>query len=227
MLEFYDISLSIAGRKILKNVSFSIAEGEFVVLLGENGAGKTTLLRTVFRLIKPEHGLIKIAGQAISSLSQHEIGERLSYVPQSLQNTVNLRCDLFFKDIYEHHSKDVFNDLDVKKFLNRDFHSLSGGERQKVLLASALCSNPKLLLLDELTQYADHATTLFLGEYLKSYCATHGVTVLAVSHDMAWVRKFAERALILKDSELTCFDLEGIKLNSIFGERVYQDADVS
>lgn len=208
ILEFEKVDIEFRTKVILNGISFKLDAGEFVALLGQNGAGKTTLLRSVIRLIKPASGNIKIDGLELQNISQAQIGRLLSYVPQSLQIVFDVFVDQLFEKLADPITLKLISELNIDEFIDRRFISLSGGEKQRVLLASALARKPKLLLLDELTQFADVATTNFLGEFLKSFCASSGLTILAVSHDMNWVQKFTQRALLIKDTKLIpgCLD---------------------
>lgn len=202
VLAFKTVSLSVASKPLLREVSFELSQGEVLALLGQNGAGKTSLLRAVIRLIKPSTGNIILAGSDLNSLPQSRIGQILSYVPQSIQVVFETLTHQFFRDLDDLHTKSLLEELNISKFITRSFLSLSGGERQRVLLASALSSRPSLLLLDELTQYADRATTIFLGEFLASYRKYFGLSILAVSHDVEWTARFTDRQILLEKGEL-------------------------
>lgn len=211
ILEFKDVAARIANKQILSEITFQLSHGEFMALVGPNGAGKTTLLRCVIGLIKPSRGSVCLDGLAINQLPQKKIGRILSYVPQSLQVVFDSTVQQFFSDTSDSHCDELISDLGIKDFLNRRFLSLSGGERQRVLLASALARQPKLLLIDELTQYVDAQTTEFLGDYLSSYRKSNGISILAVSHDLEWIAKFAQRAIVMKQGKIDaeCCDLSG------------------
>jgi iron complex transport system ATP-binding protein len=222
MLEFQNVSFNFGAKSVLRDLSFQIAKGEVVALLGENGAGKTSILRMIIGLIKSNSGVIRLVGEDLSKISQRKIGSLLSYVPQSIQIAFDLQAQQFFSNPEDPHTECLIADLKISAFLNRSFLSLSGGERQRVLLASALAQQPSLLILDELTQYADSSTTDFLGEFLASYRTHFGLTILAVSHDSDWTQKYTERALLLKDGQIQLDNLpHKLKACSVNSEKVH------
>lgn len=193
----------------LQNSSFTIKAGEFLAVIGPNGGGKTTILKLIMGLLTPTAGEIKILGKS-PRLVRNEIG----YVPQfstfnrdfpiSVANTVLLgrlgSAKNFFG--YSKEDKEIAHDflvkLNIEHLAKRPIGSLSGGQLQRVLVARALASKPKLLLLDEPTANVDiHAEQSIFD--LLSFL-NHEVTIVLVSHDIGFVAQYIDRVLCVNKS---------------------------
>ncbi len=197
-IQFEDVSFSYDGIKILENVSFHIHRGEFVSLVGPNGSGKTTILKLIVGILKPDKGKIKIFDNI--NFKRNQIG----YVPQyvDIDRTfpitvyevveIGLIDGLLKIDRKEAEKKinHVLGLLDIMKLKDRQFTTLSGGEKRRVLLARALVSNPELILLDEPTTNIDEESERKLFDILKSLKKTK--TILVVTHDSDFVSSLTD-----------------------------------
>lgn len=181
---------------IFKDLNLKIEQGEFIALVGPNGSGKTTLLRALLGLHKLQHGVISIFGK-----SRHSKGE-VGYVPQQAQLNLNVPLTgyelLELKGVKEvdGHTKNILGG-DFHNLLSVPLHSLSIGQRQRIVIAFGLLNNPKLLCLDESTDGLDFRTQSELFSFLKAVQKKHGTTIIFISHDISAVGDHATRVICL------------------------------
>jgi len=235
-----DITVSFGGVKALTNVSFSVNQGEIFTIIGPNGAGKSTLFNVISRIYEPSSGEIHFDNQNISKKKAHQIaGLGIARTFQNLelfenatvlQNLLlgrhiyrksNLLNELFFtpkvkKTELEHRLKveEVIDFLDLQHYRDTIISGLPYGVRKNVELARALCTNPKLLLLDEPSSGLTNEETIDLGFWIKDIQSLLNVTVIMIEHDMSFVNKVSDRILALNYGEIIATGLpEEIKAN--------------
>jgi iron complex transport system ATP-binding protein len=195
---------------ILRDVSLETRAGEIVGLVGPNGSGKSTLLRTVYRSLRPAEGVVRVGEDDVWELSPRAAARRTAAV---LQDTGGSTAGLTVGEIVAlgrspHHGllgrdgpqdheavSDAIDRCGVRPFTDRDYTSLSGGERQRVLLARALAQNPRLLVLDELTNHLDIRAQFELLDLIRAT----GVTTLAVLHDLDLAARLCDHLVVLHD----------------------------
>ena len=211
VLDVSDLSFAYGPDQILRGVSFSVADGEFVALAGPNGAGKSTLLRLLLGLLPPAGGTISLLGAPPGRLPEPW---RVGYVPQrtvvpdGLPATVTevvaagrlarrgwrRRLDAEDRAAIEHAMESVA----VADLAARRLHELSGGQQQRVLIARALVTDPRLLILDEPVAGVDAESQARFRDALVHLGAEHGAAVLLVSHEFGAVADDLDRVLVLK-----------------------------
>lgn len=198
----------------LKNVSFSIEEGEYIAIMGESGSGKTTLLNMLAALDKPTSGEILLKGKNIVTIKEKEISsfrrDNLGFVFQdfnlidtfSIQDNIFLPLVLSGKSYEEMNTRilPIVNKLGIEGILKKFPYEVSGGEKQRTAVARALITKPKLILADEPTgsldsKSTDHLLKLF-GDINKE-----GQTILMVTHSIK-AASHASRVLFIKDGEV-------------------------
>ena len=195
LLKVEGVSVSLSGRQILDNVTFSVRAGEFTGLIGSNGAGKTTLLRVILGLQRPSAGKVTVLGVAGGSRNRS-----IGYVPQKilLDPDMPLRArDLVALGIDGHRfgiplpSKqrrdavdEMLHAVDAERFADARVGSLSGGEQQRVLIAHALIGRPHLLLLDEPLANLDLKSGQEVVNLLDSIAEEQKIAVLLSAHEM-------------------------------------------
>jgi len=195
LLEVDGVSIALGGRPILDEVSFDIGSGEFTGLIGSNGVGKTTLLRIILGLQKPDGGVVRMLGAPLSPRSR-----LLGYVPQKvlLDPDVPIRArDLVALGLDGHRYgfgrrtaqqrervEEMLHEVGAEFFADTRVGSLSGGEQQRVLIAHALISEPKLLLLDEPLANLDPKSVQEIVALLHSLARNNGVAILLSAHEM-------------------------------------------
>ncbi|MEG1633028.1 MAG: ABC transporter ATP-binding protein [Oscillospiraceae bacterium] len=198
------------GPEILKQVGFSLDGGRFMAILGNNGAGKSTMLKCFNKILRADGGSVCLDGEDLLQMSNREVAQRSAFVAQGVPNTQLTVHDVvmlgrrpymrwgFTEDDHRivHEAMGRMGLLDMRgRFLNQ----LSGGERQKVMLARALAQQPKLLLLDEPTSSLDLQNQYQVLETVRGICRDTGITAVVVIHDLNLALRFCDRFLLLKD----------------------------
>lgn len=194
---------------ILEDVSFDVAPGEFVALMGRNGAGKSTLLDLVAGLRQPGSGAVLIDGRSLDDWSRAALARVLGHLPQLVRADVSFtaeqlvlmgrypHADRWFESAADHDAvTQAMTRCDCLAFRRRRLHTLSGGERQRVLLAACLAQQPRLLLLDEPATYLDVDQQLHCFGILREE-ADRGAACVAVTHDINLALTFCTRILVL------------------------------
>ncbi len=202
--------------KILENVSLSVTAGDFVGILGPNGSGKTTLLKSVSRSLKPFKGAIFLNDKDVYSLKNLEVAKQMAVVPQD--NTISfsftaLEVVLMGRNPHMERfqmeterdmaiARRVMNLTNTWQLASRPVNELSGGEKQRVIIARALAQEPKVLLLDEPLTYLDIINQLEIMDLIKSLCMSEGIIVMAVVHDLNLAARYCNHALLLKSGKV-------------------------
>ena len=198
----------------IDNVSLNISKPGIYGLLGTNGAGKTTLMGMILGLILPTKGMIKIFGEEFSH-KRSDILKKLNYESPylDLPKKLTVKQNLIFysrmygvKDFLEK-IHDLSNKLKINDLLDRQFGSLSAGQKTRVGICKSLVNNPKILLLDEPTASLDPDTSIFIRNFLKKYQKLNKTIILIASHNMHEVEKICNRIIILNKGKIV---LEGI-----------------
>ncbi|MBM4222556.1 MAG: ATP-binding cassette domain-containing protein [Gammaproteobacteria bacterium] len=175
---------------ILRQLSFSIARSEMLVVLGTNGVGKSTLMKTLLGLLPKKNGLMKISCQKIALMPQ------LQMIQHQLPMTVHDFLNLFIwlsPQWYEN----VINKLELIEFMNIPIKSLSCGMWQRVNLAQALAEQPELVFLDEPTQGLDVQWQIKFYEFISAYAAEYQAGVCCIAHDTLAISRYAHKVLCL------------------------------
>jgi iron complex transport system ATP-binding protein len=206
------LRVDLGGREVLSGLDLDVPNGQFTGLLGPNGSGKSTLLKTVYRVHRPREGEIALDGTSVSRLSTRDCARRIAVVAQ--ENTVEFDFTVveivragriphkgpFERDTAVDHEivADSLDRVGCTALTNRRFHSLSGGEKQRVLIARALAQQADHLILDEPTNHLDIRYQVELLELVASL----GVTVLAALHDLSLAALFCDTVHLLSDGEV-------------------------
>lgn len=198
------VNFSYHNTSVLENVSLSIYEGDFVAVFGPNGGGKTTLLQLIMGLLEPTQGSISLWGKTPGKNRPH-----IGYVPQiarfdkqfpiTVEEVVQMGClsKLSFWGTLKAQEKqtalEALEKVGMTDFRHRSFGQLSGGQAQRVLIARALASHPKLLILDEPTASVDPKAEEEILQILSSLQGS--LTILMVTHDLQTIIKKVEKLL--------------------------------
>lgn len=220
------------GNKVqaLKNVNFSVEQGEYVAIMGESGSGKTTLLNILAALDKPTGGNVVLDGRDLSQIKESAMAEfrrdNLGFVFQdfNLLDTFSLEDNIYLPLVLSgrHHSEmrnklaPIAAQLGIKELLKKYPYEVSGGQKQRAAVARALITDPKLLLADEPTGALDSKAT---DEVLDLFSAINeqGQTILMVTHSVK-AASHAGRVLFIKDGEV----FHQIYRGSSTNEQLYQ-----
>lgn len=215
-LSVRDLSFSYGERKILHGVSFSSDPGEVLGIAGPNGCGKTTLIKCIDRIFEPE-GTIEFAGKNIQELTTTEIAQLIAYVPQAL--TIGMAMSVFetillgrrpyirwsVSDADLERVSATIGELGIQHLAFRTMTQISGGERQKVMIARAMVQDPSLLLLDEPTSALDIRHQLEVMELVQSVARTKEASVLMAVHDLNLASRFCDRLVIMKEGRIVAY----------------------
>ncbi len=210
-----DVTVRLGDAAVLRKVNATADDGQFVGLVGPNGAGKTTLLRTIAGVLAPESGRVTVGGRNVHDLSSKAASRLVATVPQE----TSLSFDFAVRDVvamgrHPHRSRfggkdcegrdavaDAMERTAVAEFADRSITAVSGGERQRVLLARALAQNAPVLLLDEPTASLDINHQVRTLELVDDLVAD-GKTVVAAIHDLNLAAHYCDELLLLSDGEL-------------------------
>lgn len=202
--------------KVIEDVSFSVKEGDFVGILGPNGSGKTTLLKSISRILKPHKGTILLNEADIYTLKGIDVAKQLAVVPQDSNIGFSFAAlDVVLMGRNPHMSrfqiesskdmaiaKKVMTVTNTWQFAERPINELSGGEKQRVIIARALAQEPKILLLDEPLTHLDIINQLEIMDLVKELCVKEGLIILAVFHDLNLAARYCSSAILLKNGKI-------------------------
>jgi branched-chain amino acid transport system ATP-binding protein len=211
MLDVHGLSSGYHKIPIIIGVSFQVAAGEFVGILGHNGMGKTTLLRTIVGQLPATAGAIRFAGSDVAHAPTHRRARLgLGYVPQGrqifpgLSVLDNLRMAAASAALGDDVLDGVLDALPrLKPILGRPGGVLSGGEQQILALARCLCTRPKLILLDEPTEGIQPSIIEEIIEILRRLKGERGLTIVLVEQNLDFIRRLSDRVLIIQKGRMT------------------------
>lgn len=200
MLKVKDLSVSLGGTDILQNISFSVKKGEYVGIVGENGSGKSTLIKTLLGQYPIKNGKVIFLKNAakIGYLPQQS---GIKNFPASVFEVVLSGClnSLENKPFFTKKEKALaiknMERLDILSLKAKSFGVLSGGEKQRVLLARAMCAGEDMLVLDEPVTGLDPIVTESMYKAIKKLNQESGITVITVSHDIPAAAKYCSKIL--------------------------------
>ena len=202
--------------KILENVNFTFNEGDFIGIIGPNGSGKTTLLKSISRTLKPYTGTILLDKTDVYSIKSMDLAKQMAIVPQESNIGFSFTAlDIVLMGRNPHMKRFQMEseaDLNiVRKAMNRTntwhladrpINELSGGEKQRVVIARALAQEPKVLLLDEPLTHLDMINQLEIMDLVKELCIKERLIVLAVIHDLNLAARYCSSLLLLKGAKI-------------------------
>ena len=208
VVELDHATIGIGGRIVLADASFAIQAGEFIGVLGPNGAGKTTLMRAILGLLPPSAGAVRVFG------SSPQRGDRtIGYLPQVRTVLPDLRVrglDFIGSSLHgerwglpslsrhdRHMIEETLEAVGARDLAARPLSAMSGGERQRLLLAQALVGSPKLLLLDEPLISLDQRHQEVVIDVVRKVCRERGITVLFSAHELNQLLGTLDRVLYL------------------------------
>jgi cell division transport system ATP-binding protein len=218
VIEFRDVAVSYDGKTVLKDINFTLQNGEFVYMIGSTGAGKSSFLKLIYRDIVPDMGDVIVNGYNVQSMSNSKVPylrRSIGIVFQDFQllpdRTVHdnvafaLEVTGQSRRIVKQRVLEVLSLVGLShKRLNMP-DDLSGGEQQRVVIARALANEPRILLADEPTGNLDPEASSQIMDILKQI-NNRGMAVLMVTHNYDLVRKFPNRTLRIKDGRLEVVD---------------------
>lgn len=201
------------GPTVLDQVSFSVDDGQFLAILGNNGAGKSTMLKCFNKILCPDAGKVMLGQEDLLKLPGRQIAQRIAFVAQNIPNTQMTVHDIVmlgrrpymkwgFTEADHQIVHKAMDQLKIEPLRGRFLNQLSGGERQKVMLARALAQQPKLLLLDEPTSSLDIQNQYQVLQIVQDICRRQSLTAIVVIHDLNLALRFCNRFLLLKQGNV-------------------------
>ena len=216
MLKVHGLEFKYKDSDILKKIEIKINRGEVLSVLGPNGTGKTTLLKCIAGIIKPQKGSFLIGNKNMLHIKRNDLAKQISYVPQSSPSKFPItvfEAVLMGRSPYimwrpsEKDLKIVVNilkSLKLEEFASKNFDQLSGGEKQKVLIARAVAQDTEYLLMDEPTSNLDLKHQMEIMEMISNMVKTKNVAAVFAMHDLNLASRFSDRIVMLSKGEIFC-----------------------
>lgn len=210
VLAFEGVGVRLGTRAVLDGVDLTLEPGEMLGLIGRNGAGKTTLLRVATRVLAPDAGRVLLADRPLADFSRPDLARRLAIVPQDthvpfpfsvlevvlMGRSPHLRALAFESRDDFARAEAALRKVGIPELAERSILELSGGERQLVLVARALCQDPEVLLFDEPTAFLDLRHRVEVLALVRERVRS-GASALVVSHDLGLAARFCDRLALL------------------------------
>jgi iron complex transport system ATP-binding protein len=235
-LKIKNINFCYDSLKALENVTFNVGDGEILGIIGPNGSGKTTLLRCINGVLQPKIGTVLIDREDISNLDRKEIAKKIGVVPQNTSIAFPFTVlDIVLMGREPHLSRfggETKEDLEVAKnamrltntqhLAERLIDEVSGGERQRVVIARALTQEPEILLLDEPTLHLDINHQLEVLELVRMLAKEKGLAVISVLHDLNLAARFCDNLMLLDSGKIISIGSPNMVLTSENIRKVYR-----
>lgn len=206
----------------LTGLTFEVLSGEVLGVIGPNGSGKTSLLKLLARVLRPREGEIHLFGSQLAEMSQDAIARLVALVPQDSRQIFPFTiAETVMMGRFPHHrsrgrlfdfgwegpedirlATQAMKETDVVHLAHRSIENVSGGERQRAIIARALTQQPQILLLDEPTAFLDLNHQLEICKILRHLNEKRGLTVVLVSHDLNLASQYCDRLMLLNEGEI-------------------------
>ena len=207
-LDAKDVNISISGKPIVQHLSIEVPDRKFSALLGANGSGKTTLLRSIYRTQKMDSGIVRLDDEDITHFPGKKLARNMAVMGQFNQINFDYTVlDIALMGRYPFHSLleqererdyeialEALDKVGMKNYRDRNFQSLSGGEKQRVVLARALTQSPKILILDEATSALDNESERHIQKSLEELAKNR--TCITIAHRLSTIRNADEIIVI-------------------------------
>lgn len=211
-LRLENINFDISRKKIIQDISFEVKQGSFVGIIGPNGSGKSSMLKCIYGINKPSSGKIFFEGDEFLSMKRKERAKKIAVLAQETNEHFDFSVEQIVKmgrfphkKTMEDYSqqdrqivKDVLKKMDLEDYVDRSFSTLSGGEKQRVLIARVLAQGSDFIILDEPTNHLDIGHQIQIMNKIKAM----GVTVLSAIHDMNIASLYCDEIIVMKKGRL-------------------------
>lgn len=216
ILEVDDVDFDYADKSVLEEISFNVTKGEIIGVLGPNGCGKTTLLKILNRNLHPKKGVVIVEDVNIADITKKEIAQKMAVVPQGGEinfaftvtdivmmgrmpsmKRFEMESDEDLRVVWE-----AMKRTRIEHLADRLINEISGGERQRVIIARALAQQPQIILMDEPTLHLDVNHQLEILDLVRELSRTEGLTVVIVSHDLSLVSRYCDRIILINDHRI-------------------------
>jgi len=237
-----DIAICYGKREVLSGVSFELRDSRILAVVGPNGAGKTTLIKALNRTQPMAAGEIRLSDTSLANFSRREIAREIAVVAQETETRFPVSVIEFVlagrfvnggtfgweSEVDFASTKKALADCDLAEYEGRLINELSGGERQRVVLARALATNARILLLDEPTANLDLAHQAMMFRLVRERCRSCNASAVVITHDLNLAAEFADQVLMLKDGKAVAYGtpdevLTAENIEDVFGVKVLLD----
>jgi iron complex transport system ATP-binding protein len=216
MLNVQNITINYGAAEVVKDVSFALETGKTIAVLGANGAGKTTLLKSLNGSLPVSKGEIVLDGKSLKTYSRREIARAIAVIAQENETKFPVTVlEFVLAGRFAHGTafgwetesdwriaRNALEMCDLKDYENRLMNELSGGERQRIVLARALATEAKILLLDEPTANLDLAHQAMMFRLVRTRCASRAASAIVITHDLNLASEFADEILLMKNGRI-------------------------
>lgn len=213
------LTIGYHGVPLIRDITFSLRRGEILSLIGPNGAGKTTLLRSIIRQLAPLGGVVTLDGQDMATLSGKELSTRMAVVLTERVKTELMTCeDVVATGRYPYTGKfgllgendwaavrEAMELVHITELAKRDFSQISDGQKQRVMLARAVCQQPELLILDEPTSFLDLRYKLEFLTILQQMSRSRHLTVILSLHELDLAGRISDKIACIKGDHIDRF----------------------
>ena len=201
-------------KQVLKNINLTLPSGKFIAVIGPNGSGKTTITKQINQILTPQAGRVTINGVDVASMSAGDLARTVAYVPQmtggmmagSVMDTVMLGRKPYIKWKPSGEDVDIVSRcllrFGLQQIAQRPFQTLSGGQKQTVLIARALAQTPQIYLFDEPVSFLDVRNQLEIMAAARELVDQDGKTVIMVLHDLNMALRFADYVVLMKEGRI-------------------------
>ncbi len=222
LLEITNLSLGYGNKIIFKDLSFEVKNGEYIYIIGENGVGKSTLIKGLIKVLKPLKGTINynnINSTDIGYLPQ--LNTSMNNFPASVSEVV-ISGSLNKRGLKPTYGEDIKNklnevlkELNILNLKNKSFRELSGGQQRRVLVARAMMSSSKILIMDEPIAGLDPKATNDFYKLINKLNKDKNITIIVVSHDIKAAVRYADKVLHISENHFCFGDVESYKKNML------------
>lgn len=231
--EMKNLSVGYQGKALIRDINLEISKGEIVTLIGPNGSGKSTILKTITQHLKSICGTILLDGQDLSRQSYKELSKKMAVVLTERMKPELMTCyDMVATGRYPYTGRlGLLTKMDEAKvyealravhaldIANRDYSTISDGQRQRILLARAICQEPELIVLDEPTSFLDVRHKLELLTILRKMAKEKQITVIMSLHEIDLAEKISDKILCIKGERIAHFG----RPEKVFDEKMITD----
>ncbi len=207
------------GVPLIKDIEINIEKGEIVTLIGPNGSGKSTILKSITRQLKTIAGTVEIGGEELKKISYKNLSTKLAVVLTERMKPELMTCrDIVATGRYPYTGRlgilSAEDEVQVEEAMkavhaldlaSRDFNAISDGQRQRVLLARAICQDPEIIILDEPTSFLDIRHKLQLLSILRGMAKKKGITVIMSLHEIDLAQKISDKIVCVKGDHISRF----------------------
>ena len=208
-----DLAVGYNGKALIHDINFSIEKGEIVTLIGPNGSGKSTILKSITRQLKLIGGSVFVASEELEKIHQRELARKMAVVLTERMKPELMTCrDVVSTGRYPYTGRlgllspedeaivtAAMERVHALELSDRDFNAISDGQRQRVLLARAICQEPEIIVLDEPTSFLDIRHKLELLAILRDMARERGITVVMSLHEIDLAQKVSDKILCVKE----------------------------